>query len=190
MTTATPRRRRGDESGQTVTFTVTALAAIAVIGAIWIRFDLRLAIPLTAAAIITAIAAGEDAQTHRIRNIYTGMLAVAGLATAATYQALSWWPGLLSAILTSAAYAVVALIPAVVDDGIGGGDVKLIAALGTWLGWIAAGSIGAAVVGLLAIYLAMIAPLAVARVRRTRIPLGPAIAVGAAVALLIIGGTP
>jgi prepilin peptidase CpaA len=107
-----------------------------------------------AALAVAVTAAGWDLRTRRIPNVLTFGAALAGLG----YHVVT---GGLSAVASSAAGwalgALVFIVPFALK-GLGGGDVKLLAALGAWLGpadviWVAlytgvAGGILAIVVAL------------------------------------------
>lgn len=90
-----------------------------------------------------AVAAAWDAWCGRIPNALTLPLGVAGLA-GALY--LRGWSGLGWAAL-GAALPLVLLLPAVAAGWLGGGDAKLLAAAGAWLGPV--GVLGVAVLGAL-----------------------------------------
>jgi Flp pilus assembly protein protease CpaA len=79
----------------------------------------------------TALAAWQDARTREIPDGIAGGLLVCGLLVAATG---THSPSLLSALLGFIAAAGLTGLLAWFD-GIGGGDVKLLGALGAWVGW-------------------------------------------------------
>jgi prepilin peptidase CpaA len=83
-----------------------------------------------AALLTTALACVTDLRVRRIPNLLT--LGSAGIAVAAH---LIWrgWPAAGSS-LAGWALALALLLPFFAVRGIGGGDVKLLAALGAWLG--------------------------------------------------------
>ena len=79
---------------------------------------------------IASLACVTDLRTRRIPNVLTFGAALAGL----TYQAVSGGvDGLGNAALGWLAGALIFVIPFALG-GLGGGDVKLLAALGAWLG--------------------------------------------------------
>jgi prepilin peptidase CpaA len=88
------------------------------------------AIPLTAVLVGTGTAAAIDLRSRRVPNVLTALLAGAGVAFAATG---------LGAVGPSAALAgslagLLLMMPGHVFGATGAGDVKLLAAVGTWLG--------------------------------------------------------
>jgi prepilin peptidase CpaA len=106
------------------------------------------------AIVIAAIACVTDLRTRRIPNVLT----FGGAFAALWFHAITGGvPGFAQAITGWTVGAVVFAIPFALG-GLGGGDVKLLAALGAWLGpsttlWVAlytgvAGGIGAVVVAL------------------------------------------
>lgn len=85
----------------------------------------------TGALVVAAGAAVTDVKAARIPNALTLLGAIAGLV------AHGWLPGgggMLNAIAGAAAGFAV-FFPIFALGGLGGGDVKLMAALGAWLGW-------------------------------------------------------
>jgi len=72
-----------------------------------------------------------DIQTRRIPNYLTFGGAALGFAYA---LATAGWPGLLSHGLAGWLVGVALFLPFFLLRGLGGGDVKLLAALGAWLG--------------------------------------------------------
>ena len=89
-------------------------------------------LPLEVAAIvagITAAAAVIDYRQHKIPNYLTVPAAIVGLA----YSLLSGWIGPASACAGLVVGFLVLLTPWILGGG-GMGDVKLLAALGAWLG--------------------------------------------------------
>jgi prepilin peptidase CpaA len=82
------------------------------------------------------IAAITDVWKFKIHNALTLPLLLAGLIYHAVVGALGeagWWPGLLDSLL-GALFGFAILIGFYALGGMGGGDVKLMAAAGAWLG--------------------------------------------------------
>ncbi len=119
-----------------------------------------------------------DLDHQIIPNAITYPGLAAGLALAALQGTLV--PAVLSAAGAGAFFLLVALVS---RGGMGGGDIKLAAMMGAFLGWpgVAVGLLVAFVVGAAA-GLALIA--AGRRSRKDAIPFGPALAAGGVVALL------
>jgi leader peptidase (prepilin peptidase)/N-methyltransferase len=134
-----------------------------------------------AAVPLLGLVAVEDFRHRRIRNRHVLLLSVvAALSVAVAY--VDGDRGLvLSAVLGAAVAAVPLLIAALArPGGMGGGDVKLAAAVGALLGPVSPWFSLAAIVG------ALVLALAVAAVSRAaHMPLGPPLATTAVVALLI-----
>jgi len=115
-----------------------------------------------------------DARTRRLPDVLTGATAIAGAILAWTRSPFDLALGLIAAVVAFGLLQVVRLAFRARrgHDGLGFGDVKLIAALCLWLGpamaWavVAAGLIG-------------LAAMAVVRPHDGRMPFGPAIALGA-----------
>lgn len=103
-------------------------------------------IPFTIALAASLVAAVTDAGKYRISNLLTGPLLISGLI----YHALSLEGiGLVSSLL-GVSIGFIPMIFFYLSGGVGAGDVKLMAALGAWLGpmviiqvfvasWLAAG---------------------------------------------------
>jgi leader peptidase (prepilin peptidase)/N-methyltransferase len=78
-----------------------------------------------------------DARLGRLPHLLTYSLAAIGLLAAVTYSL----PALNAALLGVAVGAIAAIVTATVykafagRDGLGGGDIRMIAATGAWLGW-------------------------------------------------------
>jgi prepilin peptidase CpaA len=108
-----------------------------------IRLSLLSFVPLFAALTWAAI---EDVRTRRIRNVLTVSLALAGIAqsfwTAGTVEPSASVLGLVVGFLLGLSLFLL--------GGMGGGDVKLLAAVGAWMGpWgVMCTVLGAAVVAL------------------------------------------
>jgi prepilin peptidase CpaA len=88
--------------------------------------------PVSLAVVATAagLAAAIDLRTGRIPNPLTAGVALAGVAVAALGMSGQSMAG----ALTGAALGFVLMLPGHLLGGTGAGDVKLLAALGTWLG--------------------------------------------------------
>ena len=133
-----------------------------------------------AAVPLLVLVAVEDFRHRKIRNRHVLLLTVA----AALSIAVAWVDGdqvvVLPAVLGAAMAAVPLLVAALAHPGrMGGGDVKLAAAVGALLGPVSPWLSLAAIVG------ALVVALAVAAVRSAaRVPLGPPLAISALVALL------
>ena len=109
------------------------------------------------------------------------------LADAAVVDA--WGPLLRGLAAAAATFTVAALAAALVPEGLGFGDVKLLGLLGLLLGWAGWGVLLAGIfLGLLTGALVSIALLATRRAGwRTAIPFGPPLLTGAALALALAG---
>lgn len=148
---------------------------------------LPVVIAATLIVCVTALTvlAAWDTRTHRLPNIATLALSVAGLAAAgallAVGQTASMWP----ALSGFAGFAVLGFVEALPRDSLGGGDAKLLAAVGAWtglLGW------SALLPTLLCTHLVMLTALTVGRARgRGRVVMGPAIAAGTVVSWMLVG---
>jgi len=124
------------------------------------------------------------------RILYPGWLAVAVLLLAAAALDPDWRSLRDAAIGAAAAWAVFFVIHIVSPGGMGFGDVRLSGLIGTALGWL---SLGHVFLGLfLGFLVATVLSLALMaggrRGRKDKIPFGPFLAVGAALAVL--GGHP
>jgi prepilin peptidase CpaA len=87
-------------------------------------------LPTVASFVVAIAACATDLRTRRVPNVLT----FGGAAVAMGYHALmGGWPGLGTA---AAGWAVglAVFLPFFLLRGVGGGDVKLLAALGAWLG--------------------------------------------------------
>lgn len=144
-----------------------------------------LAAALTGCVAALAALAGWDVRTHRLPNAATAAVAAAGFAVAGGLvlagQIPSMWPALGGLV----GFGLVGFLEALPADALGGGDAKLLAAVGVWtglLGW------GALLPTLLCLHLVMLVTLAVGRGRHggRRVVMGPAIAVGAVVGWLAV----
>ena len=83
------------------------------------------------ALVVAAGAALTDVQSARIPNALTVSSGLAGLLAHAVLPAGSGW----STSLGGMAAGLAVFFPFFALGGLGGGDVKLMAALGAWVGW-------------------------------------------------------
>jgi leader peptidase (prepilin peptidase)/N-methyltransferase len=112
------------------------------------------------------------------------------IALATDAAVLGSWDSLLRALLAAAAsFGVAAVLAALAPDGLGFGDVKLLALLGLVLGWAGWGVLLAGLfLGLLAGALVSLVLLATRRAGwRTAVPFGPPLLTGAVLALALAG---
>jgi len=120
--------------------------------------------------------------------------AACAVALAADAAVLGSWSALLRAVIAAAAaFGLAALLAATIPEGLGFGDVKLLALLGLVLGWIGWGVLLAGVfLGLLTGALVSLVLLATRRAAlRTPVPFGPPLLTGAVIALALAGsGSP
>ncbi len=87
-------------------------------------------LPLIAVALATLAAAATDLWRFKVYNALTGPTFLLGLAASAW---LGGWDGLMAGLLGSAlGFGVLVVFYAM--GGVGAGDVKLLAAIGAWLG--------------------------------------------------------
>jgi prepilin peptidase CpaA len=134
----------------------------------------------TAAVLLGCAAVAGDLRSRSIPNWLTGGGMAAGVAC-------GWWMGGLAGLAAAVAGAVVGfsiLLVFHICGGLGGGDVKLMAAFGALLGprdVLAAAALGAIAGGLLACAALVFRP------RAAAIPYAPAIAIGAWLALWVRG---
>lgn len=141
------------------------------------------AAPLSLAWLAGVALAAVDLREHRLPNRGTAALGAAGLATAGALQACGVIGGFGTALAGGVLFLAVGIVEATPRDSIGGGDVKLMAALGVWSGWLGWPAIFSAFA---LIHLAMIGVLVAARIRSTGPPaLGPAIVAAAAASWLL-----
>lgn len=121
-----------------------------------------------------AVAIATDLRDRRIPNRLTAVAAVLGLSLIAADGAAALLNGVLAAVAVATPLLAVSLIR---PEGIGMGDVKLVAVLGLYLGWAAWSAL------LIAFALAGLAGVLLALGTRTppsqtALPLAPFIAVG------------
>ncbi|SFL16468.1 prepilin peptidase [Geodermatophilus ruber] len=174
---------------------VTTLALVALLAAVLALSGLR---PATVGLAWTAAAGlvlgAVDLAVHRLPDRVT-FPACAAVAAALLVDAavLGTWPALLRAVLAAGAAFGLALLAALLSpEGLGFGDVKLLALLGLVLGWVGWGALLAGVfLGLLTGALVSLALVAGRRAGwRTALPFGPPLLVGAALALALEGPVP
>jgi prepilin peptidase CpaA len=156
-----------------------------------------------------AIAAGFDVRTRRIPNL----LCVAFLFVGLVLRAVTGGLGALALGLAGAAIGVALLLAPFALRLLGGGDVKLLGAIGGWLGVATifhAALFGLALLGALSIAMMLVVPAirrsampgllsalltrSVPRVEERKashqVPAGAALAVGAILAAIYFGGLP
>ena len=167
-------------------------AAAAAVALLQVVSSTAVAATLAGCVAALAVLAGWDVRTHRLPNPATAALAATGMATAAALAVAGQIPSMWPALGGLAVFALVGVLEALPADALGGGDAKLLAALGGWtglLGW------GALLPTLLCAHLVMLIPLAASRGRNGRgsggggggrVVMGPAIAVGAAAGWLVV----
>lgn len=164
-----------------LTINLSGLAALALI----VTYDLPVALALAAAAIGIGPLALYDYQFHRLPNPATASAAGVGMAAAGilalTGQVNSLWP----VVAGGTGFLAIAILEALPRNSIGGGDAKLIGALGLWtgiLGWTAL------LPTLLGIHLLMVIGLLIGRARQNcRVAMGPWIAIGAVGSWALLG---
>jgi leader peptidase (prepilin peptidase)/N-methyltransferase len=150
-----------------------------------------LALAWSAAAGI--VLASVDLAVHRLPDRVTfPAYAVCTAALVADAAVLGSWGALVRALVAAAAaFGGAALLAAASPEGLGFGDVKLLALLGLVLGWGGWGVLLAGIfLGLLAGALVSLVLLATRRAGwRTAVPFGPPLLAGAVVALAVAGPT-
>lgn len=146
-------------------------------------------------SMVGAVSVLVDARCHRLPDPYTAVMA-AGVALGALGQALGGGAGVgrvaVSALVGAAVWTLPLWAGALVDSGVGRGDVKLAPVLGAMtglLGWEAAVS-GLVVAFLAAGVAALWQVVARSGTLRTRIALGPWLWSGALVAVAAWGVAP
>jgi leader peptidase (prepilin peptidase)/N-methyltransferase len=148
-----------------------------------------LALAWTAGAAI--VLGAVDLAVHRLPDRVTfPAYAVCAAALTADAAALGSWGALLRALAAAgAAFALAALAAAAAPEGLGFGDVKLLALLGLVLGWVGWDVLLAGMfLGLLAGAVGSLALLATRRAGwRAAVPFGPPLLTGAVLALVVAG---
>jgi leader peptidase (prepilin peptidase) / N-methyltransferase len=173
----------------------TALLAVLVSGAVVLAGARPATLALAWAAGAGVVLGAVDLAVHRLPDRVTfPAYAVCAVALAADAAVLGSWSALLRAVIaTAAAFGLAALLAAVIPEGLGFGDVKLLALLGLVLGWIGWGVLLAGVfLGLLTGALVSLVLLTTRRAGlRTAVPFGPPLLTGAVLALALAGsGSP
>jgi leader peptidase (prepilin peptidase)/N-methyltransferase len=168
---------------------MTALLAALLAGAVALTGARPATLGMAWAAGAAVVLGAVDLASHRLPDRVTfPAYAVCGAALVVDAAVLGSWPSLLRAILTAgAAFTVSAGVAAIVPEGLGYGDVKLLGLLGLVLGWAGWGVLLAGVLlGLLTGALVSVALLAARRAGwRTALPFGPPLLVGAVLALAL-----
>jgi leader peptidase (prepilin peptidase)/N-methyltransferase len=146
------------------------------------------------AAAAGVVLGSVDLAVHRLPDRVTyPALAVCAAALIVDAAVTGEWPALMRAFLAALAAAGVAALGWLLSpEGLGLGDVKLLALLGLVLGWVAWGALLAGVfLGLLIGSAAAVVLLVSRRAGlRTPLPFGPPLLVGAVLALLLQGLVP
>lgn len=164
-------------------------AAIFLSGALLLqRAETAAVLFLAPAALLLLVMTATDFEQELIFDTTTAPLALLGLGYAAFLAWDAGTPGVLvSRLLAALAGGLVFLLLALLTrGGIGGGDIKLMAALGLWLGpdgLLTAGAVGCVLGGLAALFLLV----AKKRSRKASFAYGPYFALTALV-LLLTGG--
>ena len=117
---------------------------------------------LAVVSVVLAVLAVGDVRTHRLPNRATVGLVLAAGGTAAGLYSAGQSSRLVPCLAGLGVFTAIGFAQALHPEGMGGGDAKLLAAVGAWsglLGW------GALLPALLATHLVMIATLAVGRFR-------------------------
>ncbi|HEY4629763.1 MAG TPA: A24 family peptidase [Blastococcus sp.] len=170
---------------------MTALLAALLAGAVALTGARPATLGMAWAAGAAVVLGAVDLASHRLPDRVTfPAYAVCGAALVVDAAVLGSWPSLLRAILAAgAAFTVSAGVAAIVPEGLGYGDVKLLGLLGLVLGWAGWGVLLAGVLlGLLTGALVSVALMAARRAGwRTALPFGPPLLVGAVLALALAG---
>jgi leader peptidase (prepilin peptidase) / N-methyltransferase len=170
---------------------MTALLAALLAGAVALTGARPATLGMAWAAGAAVVLGAVDLASHRLPDRVTfPAYAVCGAALVVDAAVLGSWPSLLRAILAAgAAFTLSAGVAAIVPEGLGYGDVKLLGLLGLVLGWAGWGVLLAGVLlGLLTGALVSVALMAARRAGwRTALPFGPPLLVGAVLALALAG---
>ena len=156
-------------------------ATAALFALAWLRFGDRLVDFIIAAALLAALVAITviDLRYQIIPDAITLPGVLAGLVASLTSQRVSWLDSAGGIVLGSGLFVAVIVLS---RGGMGGGDLKLGAMLGAFLGWKAL-----LVALFVAVVLGGVSAVALlasgTRARKDAIPFGPFLAVGGAVAL-------
>jgi leader peptidase (prepilin peptidase)/N-methyltransferase len=169
----------------------TALLAAALAGVVVLAGSRPATLGLAWAAAAGVLLGAVDLAAHRLPDRVTfPAVAVCAAAFTADAAVLGTWGALLRAGAAAAlALALGAIAAAVSPQGLGFGDVKLLALLGLVLGWAGWGVLLAGIfLGLLTGSVVSLALLATRRAGwRTAVPFGPPLVAGAALALALAG---
>jgi leader peptidase (prepilin peptidase)/N-methyltransferase len=173
----------------------TALLAVLTSGAVVLAGPRPATLALAWAAGAGLVLGAVDLASHRLPDRVTfPAYAVCAVALTADAAVLGSWSALLRAVIAAAAaFGLAALLAALAPEGLGFGDVKLLALLGLVLGWIGWGVLLAGVfLGLLTGALVSLVLLATRRAGlRTAVPFAPPLLTGAVLALALAGsGSP
>jgi leader peptidase (prepilin peptidase)/N-methyltransferase len=171
------------------TAVTTVLLAVLLTGAV-AQAGLRPAtVALAWAAGAGVVLGSVDLAAHRLPDrVLFPAYAVCAAALVADAAVLGSWGALVRAVVAAVvAFAIAALAAALAPEGLGFGDVKLLALLGLVLGWAGWGVLLAGVfLGLLAGALVALVLLATRRAGwRTAVPFGPPLLLGAVLALAL-----
>jgi leader peptidase (prepilin peptidase)/N-methyltransferase len=143
---------------------------------------------LAGAGLVLAYA---DLAAHRLPDVVTyPSYAVCAAALLADAAVLGTWDALLRSVAAAAAaFALGALLAALVPAGLGFGDVKLLGLLGLVLGWVGwAVLVSGVFAGLLLGAIGSVALVVARRAGwRTAVPFGPPLLLGSAVMLAVSG---
>ena len=121
-----------------------------------------------------------DLERRIIPNKLTGPAAVVGLGLGLALDPGGEPERLLAAAVLGGAFA----LPAFLGAGMGMGDAKLVGVLGLFLGWTAGLAVMVALVVGSAVGVAIVVSVGISRGRKTGVPFGPFLALGALVAVL------
>lgn len=186
---ATPAGEPATRSDRAVGPLSVAAATAVLFGltALWTgpRSDLPAFLVLAAAAVLLVLV---DVRHHLLPNLVIGpAFLVGGLFLLLSAVVDGSWPDLGRAVAGAAALAVGFLVLALVSpSGLGMGDVKLAGLLGLYLGWVGWGAVlGGALAAFVVQALVAVTLLGARRVgREGELPFGPALVVGAGIALV------